>query len=213
MIKPRNVYWDSCVFYCLLTGKPPQHQIDVLEILSDAKSGLAKIYCSTITYAEIRQQFLRPKGHLTINDFFKDLGSAVVTIDPNPNIMMAAGELRDAEPTNPSDATTLNKRSIGIADAIHLQTCLYLRDVMGVRDIEFQTFDAGKGKTWEGRCVPLLGFERWFPEATRTKRVRDVCAMSRKLPKSAQTSLFSLSANALPLSITDESSLVDKPAS
>jgi hypothetical protein len=104
--------------------------------------------------------------------------------------MIAAGELRDADPTNPSDATTTNKRSIGIADAIHLQTCLYLRDVMNVKDIEFQTFDEGKGKTWEGKCVPLLGFEKWFPEATRTKRVRDVCGLTRKLPQPSQSNLF-----------------------
>ena len=204
MIKPRNVYWDSCVFYSLLTGKPPEHQANVLELLHDAKSGSVKIHCSTITYAEIRQKSLRQKGHLTIADFFQDLGSAVVTIDPNPNIMIAAGELRDAEPTNPSDVTTPNKRSIGIADAIHLQTCLYLRDVMNVKDIEFQTFDQGKGKTWEGRCVPLLGFERWFPEATRTKRVRDVCGLTRKLPAPLQPNMFTTGINyaATPL-ITD----------
>jgi predicted nucleic acid-binding protein len=204
VIKLRNAYWDSCVFYCLLTGKPPEHQADVLELLADAKKGSVKIYCSTMTFAEIRQKSLRPKGHLTINDFFQDLGSAVATIDPNPNIMIAAGELRDAEPTNPSDVTTTNKRSIGIADAIHLETCLYLRDVLNIKDIEFQTFDAGKGRTWEGRCVPLLGFERWFPEATRTKRVRDVCGLTRKLPQSSQPNLFTTGiGHAAPTLITD----------
>ncbi|WKA27823.1 type II toxin-antitoxin system VapC family toxin [Bradyrhizobium roseum] len=183
-----HFYWDSCIFYCLLTGQPPHHQADVLELLNDARNGKAKIYTSTIALAEIKPRFLKQKGHRSINAFFDTMQGAVSLIDANPNIMTAAGILRDCIPTNPSDATTQNLRSIGLGDAIHLQTCLHLRDVLGVKGIVFQTFDNGKGKTWEGRCVPLLTFEKWFPQPP--KSVADVCSLTRILPRSTQSNLF-----------------------
>lgn len=185
----KNVYWDSCVFYSLLTGQPPQHQANVLELLNDAKTGLIKIHSSTVAFAEFRPSALKMKNGASIATFFDTMQSVVRLVDPNPNIMMAVGELRDSTPTNPSNATTPNKRSIGLGDAIHLETCLYIKDALGVKDIVFQTFDDGKGKNWEGRCVPLLSFELWFPEA-RNKRIKDVCDLPRKLPKADQSSLF-----------------------
>jgi hypothetical protein len=138
---------------------------------------------STVTFAEIRQDALKRKGYATIQDFFADFEGAFFPIDPNPNIMIAAGELKDAKATNPSDAKTTKQRVIGTADAIHLATCLYIRDVMGVKDIIFHTFDNGKGATWEGKCVPLLTFERWFPAASRAGRVLDVCGLTRSKPE------------------------------
>jgi hypothetical protein len=139
--------------------------------------------------SEIKPSALLQRGHANIQKFFDAMQGAVNLIDPNPNIMIAAGALRDCAPTNPSDATTTNKRSIGLGDAIHLETCLYLRDVLGVKDIIFQTFDNGKGKNWEGRCVPLLTFERWFPD-TKAKPVIDVSGLPRQLPRATQSNLF-----------------------
>ena len=189
MSDTKNVFWDSCVFYTLLTGLPPQYSADVLELLSDAKAGKVKIHCSTAVFAEIKQTALKLKGHASIADFFATLQSAVYPVDANPNIMIAAGELRGSVVIDPSDGK-VSKRCVGLGDAIHLQTCLYLRDVMNVKDIVFQTFDNGKGSTWEGRCVPLLTFERWFPASARTSRVADVCGLTRRLPQSSAPNLF-----------------------
>jgi hypothetical protein len=140
------------------------------------------LYFSTFTFVEIRQNSLKKKGVLSVRDFFKDMASAFIPIEPNPNILIAAGELRDAEPTNPSDAKTQNKRVIGSVDAIHLMTCCYARDVLGIDGIIFHTFDEGRGKSWEGKCVPIIGFEKWFPPATRTPRVTEVCNLPRSKP-------------------------------
>jgi hypothetical protein len=110
-------------------------------------------------------------------------------IDPNPNILIGAGELRDATPTNP-DPKQPTGRVIGTADAIHLMTCAYVADVLNVPDLVFHTYDAGKGTSWEGKCVPLLGFERWFPEGSRTPRVERVCSLPRKLPLHPEPDMF-----------------------
>jgi hypothetical protein len=181
-VGPASMYWDSCVFYRYLTLEPPEYLHDIEDFIKDAKSGERRIYCSTVSFVEIRQSALKKRSHSSINQFFADMGRAFYPIDPNPNIMIAAGQLRDAQSVNPGGDTTAKPRVIGTADAIHLMTCLYLRDTMGVKDIVFHTFDDGKGKTWEGRCVPLLSFERWFPVDKRSERVAEVCGLTRCLP-------------------------------
>jgi hypothetical protein len=161
----------------------PQELVDDIDrFIEDARKGERTIYASTIILAEIRQEALRKRHHRSIDDFMGDMRNAVRLIDPNPNIMMAAGRLKDCRSTNPAKDGKATPRVIGTADAIHLATCLYLRDTMGVSGIVFHTFDDGKGKTWEGKCVPLLSFEKWFPEKDRPSCIKDVCSLERLKP-------------------------------
>jgi hypothetical protein len=129
---------------------------------------------------------LRQGRRGSLGEFFAELGRAFVPVDPNPNILAAAGALRDVEAVNPSDPKARNSRCVGTADAIHLTTCLYIRDVMGDHDIVFHTLDEGKGKSWEGKCVPLLGFEKWYPPELRNGVVGDVCSLPRTKPQHPQ---------------------------
>lgn len=187
MIGPKNLFWDSCVFIRYLTRIPPVGIADIEEFILDANAKLLanrrKIYYSTIVMAEIRPRFFARKSLGSIDDLFLELGSAFEPIDPNPNILKAVGELRDATPIDPSTKKPSTVRTIGTPDAIHLMTCLYARDVLGIHDIVFHTFDTGKGKNWEGRCVPLLGFKDWFPEGSRNARVEEVCSLEISLPQ------------------------------
>ena len=118
------------------------------------------------------------------------MGRHFVATEPNPNVMSRAGYIKDAHPTNPSDAKTQNHRVIGTGDAIQLATCLYIRDVLGVSDIIFHTLDEGKGKNWEGRCVPLIDMERWFPIDKRPQVVKEVCSLTRCKPVHPQPDLL-----------------------
>lgn len=204
MISSNHMFWDSCVFIRYLTNTPTDHVDDIERLINDARSGLSRIYYSSICFTEIRPRFLRHKGFGSAHDFFSSLGPSCEPIDPNPNILADAGELRDADPVNPSDPSpNTRKRVIGTADAIHLTTCLYLRDVMNVPDVVFHTFDEGKGTTWEGRCIPLLGFERWFPPNARTPKVEDVCRLPRAKPLHPQLSLLPRGSFDAPAIITE----------
>jgi hypothetical protein len=98
--------------------------------------------------------------------------------------------MRDVDPTNPSDPSA-PLRTLGTPDSIHLATCLHVRDTLGLTYVVFHTFDDGRGKNWEGKCVPLLSFERWYPPATRTPLITDVCNLPRLKPVYPQLRLFS----------------------
>lgn len=180
-----NLFWDSCVFIRYLTGQigDPYFE-EIAHYVDEAKAGGWTIHFSTIAFAEIRPKHLRKKGFFSISDFLADLGGAFIPIDPNPNIMIDAGELRDANAVNPSDPNISadEVRVVGTADAIHLCTCIYAKDVLGITDIVFHTLDEGKGKSWEGKCIPLLTFEDWYPAALRPPKIKDACDLIRKRP-------------------------------
>lgn len=190
MTDPEHLFWDSCVIIRYVTRSPSELLGDLDDYVESAKRGDRKIYCSTLAMTEIRPRYFIGGKFGSIRQFFIDMESAFYPVEPNPNILIAAGELRDAEPVNPSDDNAANVRTIGTPDAIHLMTCLYIRDSLEVRDIVFHTFDEGKGKTWEGKCVPLLGFERWFPAEVRTERVKEVCGLPRTKPIYPQGNLL-----------------------
>lgn len=180
----KNLFWDSCVFIRYVVGDTTApHFADIARFIEDAKAGKRSIYFSTITLAEMRQEFFVGSPFGSIKEFLDDLGASFIPIEPNPNIMIATGELRSAKSTNPGDPNPPIQRSIATPDAIILMSCVYARDVLGIEDIVFHTTDEGKGKNWYGRSVPIIGFERWFPESTRTDKVKEVCSLERVKPQ------------------------------
>jgi predicted nucleic acid-binding protein len=181
------MFWDSCVFIRYLTETPPQYLDDIENYIKDAQAKRRRIYFSTLSFTEVRPRYLRQQNYGSVLAFFDSWRSAFIPIDPTPNVFIAAGELRNVDPTNPSDPTA-RLRILGTADSIHLATCLHVRDTLSISDIVFHTFDDGKGKTWEGRCVPLLSFERWYPPSTRTNLIQDVCDLPRTVPAYPQMS-------------------------
>lgn len=183
MSVPPNLFWDSCIFIRYLIGDETAECFnDIVKFIGEARTKKRSIYFSTLTFTEIRQEFFKEGPYGGIRDFFEDLGASFIPIEPNPNILISAGELRSAKSTNPGDPNPPSQRSIATPDAILLETCLFARDQLGITDIVFHTTDEGKGKNWYGRSIPIIGFERWFPEATRTESVKKVCSLVRSKP-------------------------------
>ncbi|WP_022675864.1 hypothetical protein [Novosphingobium sp. B-7] len=177
----KNLFWDSCTFIRYITRDVgADHFQDITRFVAEAKAGKRQIYYSTISLAEFKQDHFTGSEFGSVRDFFEDMGSACIPIEPNPNVLIAVGELRGAKSTNPQPGAP--NRSIATPDAIVMMSCVFARDALGVSDIVLQTTDEGKGKTWYGRSVPILGFERWYPESTRTDRIKEVCSLRREKP-------------------------------
>jgi hypothetical protein len=185
-----HLFWDTCIFIRYLTNDvDAPHFNDIAKFVADAKAGNRQIYYSTISLAEFRQEYFDGSKFGSIQDFFADMGSACLPVEPNPNIMMAVSELRSAKSTNPSDPKIAG-RIIATPDAIVMMTAAYTRDTLGVGDLILQSTDEGKGKSWAGKTVPIVGFEKWYPEATRTDRVKEICALPREKPNHPEPDLF-----------------------
>lgn len=68
-------------------------------------------------------------------------------------------------------------------------TCVFARDVLGLEDIVFHTFDDGKGKNWEGKCVPLLSFDEWTGGLEDNELVQAVLKLPRQKPTHPEPNL------------------------
>ena len=178
----KNLFWDSCVFIRYVANDVvADHFNDIARFVAEAKSGKRQIYYSTITLAEFKPDHFNGSEFGSVRDFFDDMGSACIPIEPNPNVLISVGELRSARSTNPQKPDGPH-RSIATPDAIILMSALFARNALGVSDLILHSTDEGKGKNWYGRSVPLVGFERWYPESTRTDRVKEVCSLPREKP-------------------------------
>ncbi len=187
----KNLFWDSCVFIRYLVGSSSDaHFDDICQFVDDAKANKVKIYYSTIAYTEIRPRHLRAGKFGSMSEMLEDLGSSFIPIDPLPSILMWAGALKDAQAVNPGDPKEPPEKTrvIGTPDAIHLATCIFARDSLGISDVVFHTLDEGKGVSWEGRCIPLLGIDRWYPEHARIPEIRHVCSLNKEKPIHPQPS-------------------------
>jgi hypothetical protein len=183
----QHLFWDTCVFIRYLTNDTNSPFFsDISSYIDEAKRGKWKIYFSTITYAEIRQDYFQGGSFGSINAFFDSLGSNFIPVDPNPNILIQTGELRSATSTNPTDNNPPKQRAIATPDAIIMVSCLFARDALGITDIVLHSTDEGKGKGWAGRSVPVVGFDKWFPEPTRTPMVRKICSLQISTPMHPQ---------------------------
>jgi hypothetical protein len=161
---------------------------DITQHINDAADGKTHIHFSTVALAEIKPSHLIQKGYGDINDFMADFEGAFSPISPTPDILAQSGSVRDISYPHPTVGE--KDRVLGTADAIHLMSCVYVRDVLGIAKIVFHTLDAGKGKNWEGACVPLLTFEKWTVGIPKNPYVPKIVALKRELPTHPQASMF-----------------------
>jgi hypothetical protein len=120
------------------------------------------------------------KGHANFQDMMDDLRSCLRPIGPTPPILMRAARLRDHTYHRTPRQKDEKLRVMSGLDAVHLATCLHVRDEMGVSDILFHTLDDGRGKNYEEKAVSLLSFNDYSEHAASDPDVDAV----RKLPRS-----------------------------
>jgi predicted nucleic acid-binding protein len=173
---------DSCVLIRYLFENPPELVPDIAKFLDEAKAGQRRIYMSTMVMAEIKPNQLKQKNFQDFQALYDDMQSALFLIGPIPPILMQAARLQDYVYHNTPKAEGENNRVLGGMDAVHLATCLYVRDVLGITDIEFHTFDNGGGNT-KPKNVSLLKFELYSKHVENDPDVKAVCNLPRMMPQ------------------------------
>lgn len=174
-----EIFWDTCVFGAHLYGDKAQYgaTVDHIEqFLREAQDGKWKIVTSSVLFAEIAFSKVKKGAPGKLEDLVADLSSACLIIEPNPNIMILAGKLRDI----PYRKGKSEKRVLSVPDAIMLATAIYGQEYFS--DFRgFFTFDAGGAK----RSIPLIGYEDWLEGISGPKRqVADqVVRMNRLRPE------------------------------
>ncbi|MBK5948733.1 hypothetical protein CH339_19760 [Rhodobium orientis] len=81
-------------------------------------------------------------------------------------------------------------RVLTVPDSIQFATCLWVKEALGVSDIEFHTFDDGKGKNYEEKAVSLLRFEDYAGHIVDDAEIDSVRRLVRIKPELDQGQLF-----------------------
>jgi len=144
------------------------------QFLDEAKAGQCKIYCSTITLAEVTRQRLAKSQVGSFNEFLADFRSAIIPVDPDPNIMIVAGHLRGMEYTK-----STGTRTLATPDAIHLATALALIETYRVPIDALHTFDRGTNSN----NVPIIGYETWCEKCDQDETVKRLIKLRREQPQ------------------------------
>lgn len=184
-----NNFWDSCVLIRSITRNPIDGCGDIDRMADEAKAGKRQIWYSTVLLAELRPSLLTGSRYASISELVEELDGVLRPISPSPNILMRAARLRDRQYIAAKPQASEKPKTMTMGDAIQLATCLYVREGMGVSDIEFHTFDDGIGKTVEGRAVSLLRFEGYSEHVKVDPDVAAVRALKRIRPSLPQGSL------------------------
>lgn len=178
-----SYYWDTCVFTAYLNDERSQHGkiIDhIRQFIEEAEAGKCKLYCSTVSIAEITSSTLGGVGFSSFDEFLSDLRGAVTPIDPSPIIMGVASHLRSQR----YEKSPNGNRILSTPDAIHLASAISLRDIFGVQIDAFHTFDKGKRRGEDGgKGLPLIGYETWCERCKDDETVQKVVALRRENPK------------------------------
>jgi hypothetical protein len=174
-----------------LTDNPPGDKADLETMLRMARNGELRIWHSTLIYTEVRPALLEQGNFENVEHLVSDMEGVLLPVSPNPNVMMVAGKLRDHQFKRPDGIrqATEKNRVMSVPDAIQLATCLHLRDDRGIPQIEFHTFDDGRGKNYEERAVSLLRLEEYSSHLKDVPEIQQACALPRLKPILPQAGL------------------------
>ena len=179
---PKHLFWDTCVLTRYLTGQPTGNEATLQNLVDMAKGGKVKIWHSTILYAEIRPKQFQAAGYSQLQDLVDDLTGAFFPVGPTPSILMRASRIRDFGYLHHTPQKLEKTRVLTVPDAIHLCTCLHIKEDRGVSDIVFCTYDDGKGSNYEEKAVSLLRYHDYATEHMHDPDVVAVCKLERRKP-------------------------------
>ncbi|MEL7405301.1 MAG: hypothetical protein AAGJ89_17885 [Pseudomonadota bacterium] len=186
MSELRNIFWDSCILYRFLRGKPLEYVDHIKMHVEDCEAGKTKIYISSVALAELRPSVVGMSGHSPAS-IVSQMCAFAVAIDASPNIMSFAGALKDNKFVCSTDHPKADERlrPLSTGDAIQLATAVSLREHWGVIGLEFHTFDEGKRASKEdgGKTVPMIGFHNWCEGLDHKEEVSLVREMKRSKPE------------------------------
>jgi hypothetical protein len=154
-------------------------------ILTKAAVAKRRVWVSSILFAELRPSMFVPGRFATLLDLTRYLQSLATVVTPDPNTMMRAARLRDAKWQRPAALRQADEkpRSMSLSDAIQIASALWVKEAIGVPDLEFLTFESStSNEPREGRSLSLLRLQDYADEAHADSDVMAAVRLTRLEP-------------------------------
>jgi hypothetical protein len=118
-------------------------------ILTEAAVHKRRVWVSSVLFAELRPSTFVPGRFATLFELTRYIRALATLVTPDPNAMLRVARLRDAKWQMPGDSHEAKPRSMALGDAMQIASALWVKEAIGVPDLEFLTFD-----DW---CSPRAG--------------------------------------------------------
>ena len=126
-----------------------EHHIET--ILTEAVVAKRRVWVSSVLFAELRPSTFVPGRFATLFELTRYIRALATLVTPDPNAMLRVARLRDAKWHMPGDGPEAEgkPRTMALGDAMQIASALWVKEAIGVPDLEFLTFD-----DW---CTPQTG--------------------------------------------------------
>ncbi len=118
-----------------------EHHIET--ILTEAAVAKRRVWVSSILFAELRPSTFVPGRFATLFELTRYIRALATLVTPDPNAMLRVARLRDAKWHMPGDTREAEgkPRTMALGDAMQIASALWVKEAIGVPDLEFLTFD------------------------------------------------------------------------
>jgi hypothetical protein len=118
-----------------------EHHIET--ILTEAVVAKRRVWVSSVLFAELRPSTFVPGRFATLFELTRYIRALATLVTPDPNAMLRVARLRDAKWHLPGDGQGADGklRTISLGDAMQVASALWVKEAIGVPDLEFLTFD------------------------------------------------------------------------
>lgn len=118
-----------------------EHHIET--ILTEAAVAKRRVWVSSVLFGELRPSTFVPGRFATLFELTRYIRALATLVTPDPNAMLRVARLRDAKWQMPGDGRDGEgrPRTMSLGDAMQVASALWVKEAIGVPDLEFLTFD------------------------------------------------------------------------
>jgi hypothetical protein len=140
-----------------------EHLIET--ILTEAAVAKRRVWVSSVLFAELRPSTFVPGRFPTLFELTRYIRALATLVTPDPNAMLRVARLRDARWQMPTDGEGKWRR-MPLGDAMQIASALWVKEAIGVPDLEFLTFDDWcSGDSGRGDRLCLLHLQDYAVDA------------------------------------------------
>jgi hypothetical protein len=160
-----------------------EHHIET--ILTEAAVHKRRVWVSSVLFAELRPSTFVPGRFATLFELTRYIRALATLVTPDPNAMLRVARLRDAKWHMPGDQSEAEgqPRAMALGDAMEISSALWVKEAIGVPDLEFLTFDnwcAPEGATSDRLC--LLHLQDYAVDVKSNADVKAAIRLTRLEP-------------------------------
>ena len=117
------------------------HHIET--ILTEAAVSKRRVWVSSVLFAELRPSTFVAGRFSNLFELTRYIRALATLVTPDPNAMLRVARLRDAKWHVPGNGheTEAKPRPMALGDAMQIASALWVKEAIGVPDLEFLTFD------------------------------------------------------------------------